>query len=187
MDDEAEAPRWFRLLAKACRRSKKHPIARYAQLATVGADGGPRCRTVVVRGLSDAPRGVWFVTDGRSAKATELAQDPRAELCWYFAGLREQYRLRGRVRAWDDAGRAEAWARLSPASRATFLWPPPGTPRQDDDVFPPETRGAHPLECFQAFTLVPERVDVLSLAPSPHERIEWNSEGGEWAERRMRP
>ncbi|MEO0326949.1 MAG: pyridoxamine 5'-phosphate oxidase family protein, partial [Myxococcota bacterium] len=150
---DAPAPVWFRYLAKACSRSQRHPVARYAQLATVDASGAPRCRTVVVRGLVEAPRGVWFVTDGRSGKAAELDREPRVELCWYFAGLREQYRLRGTVEVLDAAGRGDAWTRLSPASRATFLWPPPGTPRTDDHLFAPETRGNSPVPSFQALRL----------------------------------
>ncbi len=182
------APVWFRYLAKACSRSKRHPVARYAQLATVDADGAPRCRTVVVRGLVEAPRGVWFVTDARSGKAEELAREPRVELCWYFAGLREQYRLRGRVEELDEAAREDAWARLSPSSRGTFLWPPPGTPRTDDDMFPPETRGTTPVPCFRALRLVADAVDFLSLRDAPHERVRWTRDAtGEWNDVRVRP
>ena len=68
---EREEVGWVVALRRAQRRSRRHAIARYAQLATVEA-GAPRCRTVVVRGV-DAERGaVWFVTDGRSAKAAQL-------------------------------------------------------------------------------------------------------------------
>ena len=187
-DDAEPAPVWFRHLAKAVSRSKRHPVARYAQLATVDLQGAPRCRTVVVRGLVENPRGVWFVTDARSAKAGELEGEPRVELCWYFAGLREQYRLRGRVEALDEAARADAWDRLSPSSRATFLWPPPGTPRTDDDMFPPETRGSTPVPSFRGLRLRVAGVDFLSLRESPHERLQWTREvRGEWTETRVRP
>ena len=143
---------------------------------------------MVVRGRVEAPRGGWFVTDARSGKAEELAREPRVELCWYFAGLREQYRLRGRVEELDEAAREDAWARLSPSSRGTFLWPPPGTPRTDDDMFPPETRGTTPVPCFRALRLVADAVDFLSLRDAPHERVRWTRDAtGEWNDVRVRP
>ena len=33
----------------------------------------------------------------RSHKIEELAREPHAEVCWYFTGTREQYRLAGKV------------------------------------------------------------------------------------------
>ena len=183
---EREEVGWVVALRRAQRRSRRHAIARYAQLATVEA-GAPRCRTVVVRGV-DAERGaVWFVTDGRSAKAAQLVADPRAEICWYFAGLREQYRLRGAIEPLEPAARQEAWEGLSPASRAVFFAPPPGTPRGEGDRFAETSEAPEPPACFRALRLVVARAELLELRPSPHERRAWVREGEGWVSARLRP
>jgi len=175
---------WQEALRRAKRRAKKHPVARYAQLATVD-EGEARCRTVVVRGIDDD--GIGFVTDGRSAKVGQLAANDRAELCWYFVGLREQFRLRGLIETLEGGARAEAWAQLSPPGRGTFFNPPPGTPRSEEDTFVSESHAPEPPDTFVAMALRAERVERLELRPSPHERTAWTLDGEAWVEERLRP
>jgi hypothetical protein len=107
-------------------RSRAAPEARYAQLATV-----------VARAVLREQGAIVFSTDARSPKLVELLADPRAELCWYFADAREQIRIAGEVvRARADApgpawlSREALWGALSGASRASFAWPAPGSPRE---------------------------------------------------------
>src|SRR5262245_34049242 len=92
-----DSPPWREALDEALGAHAGEPSARYAQLATVRPDGRPANRTVVVRGLLDPGGRPVVTTDARSAKAGDLAERPWAELCWYFPGTREQFRLLGRV------------------------------------------------------------------------------------------
>ncbi|HBL86054.1 MAG TPA: pyridoxamine 5'-phosphate oxidase, partial [Alcanivorax sp.] len=49
------------------------------QLATVGDDGGARCRTLSLRERHG--RALWFTTDQRSEKAMQLERQASAEAC----------------------------------------------------------------------------------------------------------
>lgn len=67
-----------------------------ASLATVDTDGLPDVRIVLVRGLS-AKDGLTFYTNYRSGKGQQLAQTPKAALCFHWKSQRRQVRLRGSV------------------------------------------------------------------------------------------
>ncbi|WBO23065.1 pyridoxamine 5'-phosphate oxidase [Sphingomonas abietis] len=64
-------------------------------LATVGADGMPSVRMVLLKG-HDA-RGFVFYTNRESRKAGELAGDPKAALLFHWKSLRRQVRIEGPV------------------------------------------------------------------------------------------
>jgi len=62
-------------------------------LATSSPKGGPSARAVILRGLDE--RGFVFFTDRRSAKAVELASDPRVALVVLWSALERQVRVVG--------------------------------------------------------------------------------------------
>jgi pyridoxamine 5'-phosphate oxidase len=64
-------------------------------LATVGPDGAPDARIVLLKG-QDA-RGLVFYTNYESRKGEELAADPRAALVFHWKSLQRQVRVEGRV------------------------------------------------------------------------------------------
>ena len=64
-------------------------------VATVGADGMPSVRMVLLKG-HDA-RGFVFYTNQQSRKADELAGDPQAALLFHWKSLRLQVRIEGPV------------------------------------------------------------------------------------------
>jgi pyridoxamine 5'-phosphate oxidase len=69
-------------------------------LATVGADGWPAARTVLLKGY-DA-KGLRFYTNTASAKATELAANPRAALVFPWHPVQRQVRVTGTVERLPD-------------------------------------------------------------------------------------
>ena len=95
-------------------------------VASVGADGMPSVRMVLLKG-HDA-RGFVFYTNQQSRKAGELAADPQASLLFHWKSLRRQVRIEGPVSLvcaeeadayWASRGRSSqlgAWA--SDQSRA---------------------------------------------------------------------
>lgn len=64
-------------------------------LATVGADGRPSARMVLLKGV-DA-RGFVFYTNTESRKGEDLAAHPVAALCFHWKSLRRQVRVEGAV------------------------------------------------------------------------------------------
>jgi pyridoxamine 5'-phosphate oxidase len=102
-------------------------------VATVGANGMPSVRMVLLKG-HDA-RGFVFYTNQQSRKADELTGNPQAALLFHWKSLRRQVRIEGPVSLvstqeadayWASRGRHSklgAWAsdQSRPlASRATF-------------------------------------------------------------------
>ena len=63
-------------------------------LATVGLDGAPAARYVLLRGLDD---GFCFFTNYRSRKGLELAAERRTALCFGWLELARQVRVEGVV------------------------------------------------------------------------------------------
>ncbi len=179
---------WLALLDRAREQAGDDPAARYVQLASVDADGSPRCRTVVAREV-DAHT-LRLVSDARADKVTQLAREPRAEVCWYLTEAREQFRLRGHARrlAPDDPAHLRLWLAQSPASRASYTWPAPGTPRLADDAFADSLPAdAPPPATFAVIELRLTEVDWLSLRTHPHERRRFTLAGDTWQPTRLRP
>ncbi len=64
-------------------------------LATADASGFPDVRMVLLKDAS--PKGFVFYTNLESTKGSELAENPRAALCFHWKTLRRQVRVRGPV------------------------------------------------------------------------------------------
>ena len=118
---------WSRLEAAVADRDDPY---RLPGVATIAPDGAPTVRTVCLR---DADRAAWrlrFHTDSRSAKAAQLAADPRVMLLFYDPVEKLQIRASGLAELHrDDETARAAWAVAQDFSRRTyFVEPGPGTP-----------------------------------------------------------
>lgn len=158
----------FRRLARgaADRRSPFHTPT----LATIGADGAPQARTLVLRGFDAATRTLRLHTDARSRKVAELARDPRCALHLYDAAAKLQLRLAGRAALHGDDAVAEAtWAGSRDFSRMCYaIAPAPGTPVATP---PPAPRDAEAGRgAFRVILLRFDRLDWLELAAPGHRR-----------------
>lgn len=88
-------------------------------LATVGAEGLPDARIVLLRGIT-ATSLVWF-TDRRSMKGLQLAAVPHAALVFHWQPLERQARLRGPVVALGDA-ECDAYFATRPRDSRLSAW-----------------------------------------------------------------
>lgn len=70
-----------------------------ASLATMSADRGPSVRMILLK-HADVD-GFVFYTNLESRKAHELAETPRAALCFWWSQLQEQIRIEGRTELVD--------------------------------------------------------------------------------------
>jgi pyridoxamine 5'-phosphate oxidase len=64
-------------------------------LATTSRDGMPNVRMVLVKQIDE--RGFCFYTNAESQKGLELADNPRAAICFHWKSLRRQVRVAGTV------------------------------------------------------------------------------------------
>jgi pyridoxamine 5'-phosphate oxidase len=80
-------------LADARRTEINDPTA--MTLATIGLDGAPDARIVLLKGQD--PRGLVFYTNYESRKGEELSADPRATLVFHWKSLQRQIRVEGTV------------------------------------------------------------------------------------------
>jgi len=88
-------------------------------LATVGADGLPNARMVLLKDIEDA--GFVFYTNRTSAKGTELGGTARAAAVLHWKSLRQQLRFRGPVEAVDGPTSDAYFDTRHPQSRAAAV------------------------------------------------------------------
>ena len=77
-------------------------------ISTIGHDGGPDSRIVLVRGATD--EGFVFFTNYNSAKSQQLAQSSHAAAVFAWLDLHRQVRVRGVVHKCSDAQSDEYFA-----------------------------------------------------------------------------
>jgi PPOX class probable FMN-dependent enzyme len=143
-------PSWRQRLVRSLHVNRSQPQSKYFQVASISVDGLPKNRTMVFRGFIPDSLNLISVTDIRSEKVSDwLSTTPKKfEICWYFAGSREQYRIAGHVSLVsndilkDESGTNskrqsvffsekflhQQWANLSRGAREQFLWPSPKAP-----------------------------------------------------------
>ena len=89
-DPMAQFGRWFDEALAA-----RLPEPNAMTLATVGADGRPSTRVVLIKGFDE--RGVVWYTNYQSRKGRELADNPHAALQFHWVELERVVRIEGRV------------------------------------------------------------------------------------------
>jgi pyridoxamine 5'-phosphate oxidase len=164
-------------------------------LATVGSDGQPSVRLVLLKAVDE--RGFVFYTNLRSRKGRDLAANPRAALTFHWQPLEVQVRIEGIAKQVDDdeadayfATRARssqigAWAsdQSEPIARAGDL---------DARFAEAERRFAgrdvpRPPH-WSGYRVIPERIEFWRNRPSRlHERRLFERHGKQWRERMLYP
>ena len=91
-------------------------------VATVGADGRPSTRVVLIKGC-DARGIVWF-TNYQSRKGRELAAQPFAALQFHWVELERVVRIEGRVEQ-VDAAESDAYFKSRPLDSRIGAWASP--------------------------------------------------------------
>ncbi len=95
MTDDPIYQEAFGQLTKWLQEAKKLDLREpdAATLATAGKDGRVTARVVLVRRVE--PEGLVFFTNSRSVKGRQLAENPRAALCYYWDATGHQVRVEG--------------------------------------------------------------------------------------------
>jgi len=163
-------------------------------LATVGADGRPSTRVVLIKGC-DARGIVWF-TNYQSRKGRELAHQPFAALQFHWVELERVVRIEGRVEH-IDAAESDAYFNSRPLDSRIGAWASPqsevissrGVLVANAAKFgakfmlnPP--RPAH----WGGYRLVPDRWEFWQGRQSRlHDRLQYRLQGDTWTRGRLAP
>jgi pyridoxamine 5'-phosphate oxidase len=105
------------------------PLADAMTVATVGADGTPDARMVLLKG--HGPDGFRFFTNYGSAKAGEIDADPRGALVVYWREHDRQVRARGPIERLSEADSDEYFASRPRESRLGAWASPQSRPLVD--------------------------------------------------------
>lgn len=152
-------------------------------LATLGAEY-PEVRTVILRAVDWDKNSLFFHTDFRSKKYSELSRNLKAGLLGYSHKKRFQIRLRGRIILnHNNEAAKQNWQRLSISSRRCYLATSPGTflqkagnglsaPHNSPDLQIQSTEAG--FDNFASVTLVIHEIEWLLLARQEHRRALFN-------------
>jgi pyridoxamine 5'-phosphate oxidase len=183
------------LLAEAKLSIDPEPTA--MTVATVGRDGRPAARTVLLKGFDE--RGFVFYTNFSSRKGRQLAANPQAALLFHWRHLREgvQVKIEGTVEpvSADEAdayfasrprgSQIGAWASLQSqplASRELFAQRVAEVEERYEGVAVP--RPPH----WSGFRVVPERIEFWYGANFRlHERQCYSRTDGVWTQEMLYP
>lgn len=108
---------FYAWLKEATDSGMKEPTA--MSVATVDLEGGPDARMLLLKGCDE--RGFVFYTNLESPKAQALRKDPRVALCFYWAELDKQVRIRGRAALVSDE-EADAYFASRPRLSQISAW-----------------------------------------------------------------
>ncbi|MBO0933591.1 pyridoxamine 5'-phosphate oxidase [Fibrella aquatilis] len=164
-------------------------------LATLGPNGRPSGRIVLVKGVDE--RGFSFYTNYESRKGQELIGHPMASLTFFWPELERQIRLEGSVEKVSPE-ESDAYFNSRPRGSQIGAWV-----SHQSEVIPNRdtlTDRQHELEMqfahqpisrpphWGGFRLVPDTIEFWQGRPSRlHDRIRYELSAGEWTLERLAP
>lgn len=195
--DERDAPRepwalfarWFDEALKA-----ELPEANSMTLATVGLDGRPAARIVLIKGYDE--QGITWFTNYNSRKGQELAHQPFAALQFHWVALERTLRIEGRVEKVSEAesdayfnsrpleSRIGAWASAQSEVIASRAVVEEELARRKAEFGDNPPRPPH----WGGYRLRPDMFEFWQGRPSRlHDRLRYRLDGNAWVLERLSP
>ena len=163
-------------------------------VATVGTDGRPSTRVVLLKGVDE--RGLVWFTNYHSRKGRELANNHFAALQFHWVELERVVRIEGRVEKVSEA-ESDAYFETRPLESRIGAWASP----QSETISSRAVLVARAAEFAAKFLLrpprpphwggyrlLPDRFEFWQGRPSRlHDRIVYRLDGGAWHTARLAP
>ena len=181
--------RWFADAVKA-----KVPEPNAMTLATVGEDGRPSTRVLLVKSFDE--RGVVFYTNYTSRKGRELEANPFAALQFHWVDMERVVRIEGRVEK-TSPEESDAYFKVRPIDSRVGAWASP-----QSQVIPSRATllanaakvgaryGTNPPrpEFWGGYRLVPDTWEFWQGRKSRlHDRLRYRLVDGSWVRERLAP
>lgn len=163
-------------------------------VATVGADGKPQARMVLLKEVND--EGFVFFTNYASRKGQAIDAHPFVALTFFWVELERQVRVEGNIFRLPENQSDEYFASRPYTSRLGAWASEQSQVIESKNVL--MTRAAmfgvkHPINVprpphWGGYVIAPERVEFWQGRPSRlHDRIVYRSENGVWLKERLAP
>jgi pyridoxamine 5'-phosphate oxidase len=165
-----------------------------AALATCTLGGQPSVRMVLVKRVGELR--FTFFTNADSRKGLELAENPRAALCFHWKSLRRQVRVEGRVKEVppeDVDNYFHSRSRASQIGAAVSLQSQPLASREELERKVQIYEEAHPGEIprpyyWRGYFVEPAQIEFwIDGAHRLHDRFLFTRDGSSWRKTRLYP
>ncbi len=163
-------------------------------VATVGPEGRPSTRVVLIKGY-DA-RGVVWYTNYDSRKGRELAGNPHAALQFHWVELERVVRIEGRVEKVSDA-ESDAYYASRPLDSRIGAWASPQSQVIESRAVLVANAARYGVKFmlhpprpphWGGYRLLPERWEFWQGRPSRlHDRLRYRLDDSRWVRERLAP
>lgn len=161
---------------------------------TVGADGRPSARTVLLKQLED--QALIFTSALWTRKAREIEANPHVALLFYWPTIGRQVHIAGRATLAERELALELFAQREVSHRVQTLVSRQGQPIED--IEPLRARHAHLMEVLEApptcppdwgaIRVVPDAIEFWTQAPDRlHDRLLYERRDTDWSLTRLSP